>query len=307
MKIGCLFVNITDDYYPNNYLKDNETFFIPNAINSFKKWNPEIEVHYVHNNNLPEYCKELNIEELHNHVGLIRLSLMSALVKKYQYDKIITLGIDTITCAKLDEFINDNENDAIYTLGVSHPVQTRYWSSPAEQFYENGQNIVDIANINGDISCYNNYETIDELINIVLEYWDEQVDQGGMNYLYINQNKYNKKIKIVDYPYHKSDVVYNIRSKGVIGGYCLVKGKVLNGRKGQVISDRYPMLDFYVKDNKLFTKDNKHIKVFHICEGLSYRTEEDELSYDESVNEIKTMWFNAETIEFFKNQCKCNF
>jgi hypothetical protein len=116
-----------------------------------------------------------------------------------------------------------------------------------------------------------------------------------------------KKIKIVDYPYHKSNVVYNIRSKGVIGGYCLVKGKVLNGRKGQVISDRYPMLDFYVKDNKLFTKDNKHIKIFHICEGLSYRTEEDELTYDESVNEIKTIWFNVETIEFFKNQCKCNF
>ncbi len=46
MKVGCLFVNVNDDYYANNnYIKDNETFFIPNAVNSFKKWHPEIEVH----------------------------------------------------------------------------------------------------------------------------------------------------------------------------------------------------------------------------------------------------------------------
>lgn len=306
-KIGCLFINITDNYYPNNYLKDNETFFVPNAINSFKIWHPDVEVHYVHNDNLEQYCIDLEIENIYDHVGLNRLLLLAGLIKKYNYDKIITLGIDTFTCSRLDEFINDDISDAIYTLGVSHEVHTKYWSSPIEYFNDGNKTVVDVANINGDISCYNNFETVEDVINITLQYWDDQVDQGAINYLYINQDKYNRKVRIVDYPYHESKVVYNIRSKGVIGGYCLVKGNVLNGRNGSIISNRYPMLDFYVHENKLYTKDNKQIKVFHICEGLSYRTENDELSYDELVNEIKTMWFNDDTLDFLENNCSCKF
>jgi len=308
MKIGCLIININDGYYENNnYIKDNETFFAPNAINSFKKWHPDVELHYINNNNINEYLVKLNIDELYNHISLIRLTLIMRLMEYYEYDKIIFLGIDTITCSRLDELLEDNENDAIYTLGVPQYVETEYWKTPVVEFKEQDKTYVDIAFINGDVACYNNVDTIKLVRDLTIEKWHNHVDQGIMNYLYINQKEYSKKIRIVDFPYYKSPVVYNIRSKGVIGGYCLIRGKVLNGRKGQVISDRYPMLDFYVDDNKLFTKDHKQVKVFHYCEGLSIKTEEDEMGYDESVNEMKTMWFNPETINFYKEQCGCVF
>jgi hypothetical protein len=306
-KIGCLFVNINDDFCPNNYLKDNETFFIPNAINSFKKWNPDVDVHYIHNDNLQEYCKLLQIEDMFNHISLIRLSLVINLMKHFNYDKLIFLGIDTITCSRLDELLDDDSYDAIYTLGAPQIVETEYWKSPIYSFNENGITYHDVAFINGDIACYNNIETAQLVFDLTLKNWHEHVDQGTMNYLFINQEKYNKKVKIVDFPYYKSNVVYNVRSKGVVGGYCLVRGNVLNGRNGQIISDRYPMLDFYLNDNKLFTSDHKQVKVFHICEGLANRSENDEMSYEESVNEIKTMWFNKETIDFLEKECGCNF
>jgi hypothetical protein len=35
-----------------------------------------------------------------------------------------------------------------------------------------------------------------------------------------------------------------------------------------------PTLSFYVKDNKLFTHDDKQIKVFHYIEGLGCQSEE---------------------------------
>ena len=306
-KIGCLFVNVTDEYYSNNYLEDNDEFFVPNAINSFKKWNPEVEVHYVNNDNLAEYCQILNLEELYNHVSLIRLSLLKGLMNYYQYDKIMFLGIDTITCAPLNEFIDNDEDDAIFTLGSPQMVQNKYWQTQITEFKENDQTYIDVSFINGDVACYNNINTIELVIDLTLKYWTDHVDQGTMNFLYINQNQYNKKVKIVDYPYYKSPVVYNIRSKGVVGGYCLIKGKVLNGRNGDVISDRYPMLDFYIKENKLYTKDNKHIKVFNFCEGLSLKTDEEEQSYSEAVYEIKNTWFNEETKKFLKDQCNCNY
>jgi hypothetical protein len=145
MKIGCLFVNIKDEYYSNNYLKDNDEFFVPNAINSFKKWHPEVEIHYVNDDNLQEYCSILGLEEIYNHVSLLRLLLAIGLTKYYQYDKIFILGIDTITCSKLEEFINDNENDAIYTLGPPQYVETEYWRSPILEFKEENEIYRDVA------------------------------------------------------------------------------------------------------------------------------------------------------------------
>lgn len=307
MKVGCLFVNINDDYFNNNYTKDNDEFFVPNAINSFKKWHPDVEVHYINNNNLQEYCDILGFKEMYNSVVLIRLLLAMGLMKHYQYDKIIILGIDTITCSRLEEFLNDNENDALYTLGPPQLSETEYWRSPVIEFREENTVYRDVAFINGDIACYNNPDTIELALNLTVEKWNAQMDQSTMNYLYINQNEYNKKVKIVDFPYYKSPVVYNVRSKGVIGGYCLIRGKVLDGRRGNIISDRYPMLDFYIQNNSLYTKDHKQIRTFHYCEGLGYRTDEDEMTYEEQINEMKTMWFNKETIEFFKNECSCIF
>ena len=128
-----------------------------------------------------------------------------------------------------------------------------------------------------------------------------------MNYCYLNQKEVGLKVSIVDYPYYKTNVLYNIRSKGVVGGYCLIRGNVLAGRRGPVISNTYPSLLFYVNENKLYTRDNKQIKIFHYCEGLGCKLETDELTLEEQIHEMKYMWFNKETIEFFTSKCDCNF
>jgi hypothetical protein len=308
MKIGCLFLNLKSSFFDKdfeNYADDN--FFVPNALNSFKKWNPDVEVHYITDNNLAEYLKKLNIDEYYNHVGLLKIYFSRELMKYYNYDKFISLGIDTLTCARLDEFIDNNEDDMICTLGTFHTVETAYYTTPIMSFREENKTYTDVASINGDVVCFNNQYALDTLYDISTQYWTDHAEQGGMNYCYINQEKLKIKVSIVDFPYFKSKVVYNIRSKGVIGGYCLVKGNVLDERRGNIISNRYPMLDFYIKENKLYTKDHKHIKVFHYCEGLGYRTKEDEMTYDEQVNEMKTIWFNEETKQFLREQCNCIF
>ena len=51
-KIACLFLNISN-HEGDNFKKDD--FFAPNSVNSFKQWHPEIEVHYVTNDNINDY------------------------------------------------------------------------------------------------------------------------------------------------------------------------------------------------------------------------------------------------------------
>lgn len=308
-KIACLFINLSNFSFDNIPFKnyENDNFFAPNAVNSFKKWNPDIEVFYINDKNLEYYLKDLNISEYFDSIGLMKIHLALNLFKKYNYDKIISLGIDTFTCAKVDEFINNDEDDLICTAGAFHPVSTQFWTSPIIEYEHNGVKYVDIANINGDVICLNSIKGAQTLYDMSIKYWTDQAEQGGMNYCYINQKELGIKVSIVDFPYHKTNILYNIRSKGVIGGYCLIRGKVLNGRGGQVISNTYPSLLFHVKDNKLFTRDNKQIKIFHYCEGLCVKTNKDELTLEEQINEMKTMWFNKDTINFLENECNCSF
>jgi hypothetical protein len=74
--------------------------------------------------------------------------------------------------------------------------------------------------------------------------------------------------------------------------------------KSRVIGDVYPTSTYHIKDNKLFTLDNKQIKVFHYAEALGVKTKEE---YNETLYEMKTLWFNKETKEFLKEQCNMNF
>ena len=59
----------------------------------------------------------------------------------------------------------------------------------------------------------------------------------------------------------------------------------------------------YIKDNKLFTPDNKHIKVWHLAEGMHGRPLD---KFNELTNIIKTKLFNDDTIKYFKEQCGCS-
>jgi hypothetical protein len=92
------------------------------------------------------------------------------------------------------------------------------------------------------------------------------------------------------------------------GGNQMYKGKLYSGNykdpNSRVIGDVYPTSTYHVEDNKLFTPDNKQIKVFHYAEALGVKTKEE---YNETLHEMKTLWFNEETKQFLIEQCNMNF
>jgi hypothetical protein len=298
-KIGCVFLNITN-HEGSNYEED--TFFAPNAIESFKKWHPDVHIYHITNDSFKGYLRELNITEYYDAVGLIRIYIIRELLKTQGYKKIIMLGLDTFTCSYLDEFMNNDTDDMICSSGPPYSfIKTDYW---APKIVDG-----DVDFINADVACFNNWEAADMLINKSIEFWTNHSEQGGMNYLYQNQDQLNIKVSIVDFPYNKTKSLYNVRSKGIAcGGNQMYRGNLYNGNykdpNSSVIGNIYPTSTYYVKDNKLFTLDNKQIKVFHYAEALGVKTKEE---YNETLYEMKTVWFNDETKQFLNEQCNCNF
>jgi hypothetical protein len=306
-KIACLFLNITN-HEGDNFKKDN--FFAPNSVNSFKQWHPEIEVHYVTNDNINDYLKRLGITEYYDSVGLVRVHIIKELMKQENYTKIIMLGLDTFTCAPLYEFLNNTTTDLICSSGPPYSfMKTEYWEPKVIQFKFEGQIYQDVDFINADVVCFNSLKGVEMVYEKSLEFWTNHAEQGGMNYCYQNQKDLGMVVEIVDFPYITSNSLYNVRSKGqACGGNQMHQGKLYSGNykdpNSGIIGNVYPTYKYYVKDNKLFTKDNKQIKVFHYAEALGVKTKEE---YNETLYEIKNKWFNSETIEFLENQCNCNF
>jgi hypothetical protein len=307
MKIGCVFLHISN-HEGNNYQKDN--FFASNAINSFKKWHPDVDIHYITNDNLNSYLVDLNITEYYDTIGLIRIYIIKELLSQKGYDKIIMLGLDTFTCSYLDEFINNNEDDLICSSGPPYSfLKTEYWAPKIVKFEYNGVVYKDVDFINADVACFNNSRIADLLIEKSIEFWTEHSEQGGMNYLYQNQESLNVKVNIVDFPYVKAESLYNVRSKGeACGGNQMYDGNLYSGNykdiNSVIIGNIYPTSMYYVKDNKLYTSDHKQIKVFHYAEALGVKTKDE---YNKMLDEIKHVWFNKETKEFLKSKCNCIF
>ena len=131
------------------------------------------------------------------------------------------------------------------------------------------------------------------IIDIATEreyHWGEQ---GGLNELFAQQ-KYS--FEVVDGPERLKNVFYNARSKGHVQGLN-VSGKFHPNR----LNSNCNMTKFYVKDNKLFSKDNKQIKVWHYMEGFGVSKQKmiDVLNY--YIFDI----FNEETKNFFEKECDC--
>jgi hypothetical protein len=306
-KIGCLFLHLSNDE-GNNYKED--TFFAPNAINSFKKYHPNIDIHHITNDNFSIYLKDLGITEYYDSLGLVRIYIIKELLRQKGYDKIIMLGLDTFTCAYLDDFINNNEDDLICSSGPPYDfIKTQYWAPKVIEFEHEGKFYRDVDFINADVACFNKWEAADILINKSIEFWTDHCEQGGMNYLRQNQESLDIKVGIVDFPYIKSQSLYNVRSKGMAhGGNQMYQGNLYNGNykdpNSRVIGDVYPTSTYHVRDNKLFTHDNKQIKVFHYAEALGVKTKDE---YNETIYEMKNVWFNNETKKFLIEECNMKF
>ena len=55
-----------------------------------------------------------------------------------------------------------------------------------------------------------------------------------------------------------------------------------------------------MKDEKLYNKDHKQIKVWHYCEGLSVLGDNE---FVETVNKWSLEYFNDDTRNFFSREC----
>lgn len=289
-KYGCIFY-YTDDRYDE---------LAECAINSFKKFHDDVDVFVINYKNKDEFDKQLVHYEVGEETFLMQYIYAFEIMKKHNYEKIIILGCDTITCARLNDFLEDKEHEILGSLNYPCVEQTDQWKSPVLQVGLDQQNnpIYDILNLNADVVCFSNADALKLVIDLSIEHYSYFSIQGGLNEVTI---KNLKKVKVVDFPYFSSKVVYNARSKGVFGTDMIEKGMYkkhgppLDGTPG-------PILKWKVIDDKLYTNDNKQIKVWHYVEGLGGRPIE---KFKSLIDDFKFRWFNKETIEFFKNQCDC--
>jgi len=300
MKIGCLITQVTlpgNEFTVEGVDQARYNELAQCSLNSFKKFHPDVELHYVNDFNLSEYHeKYFKSFELVDHIGIVRYMLAYDMMLQEKYDKMIVLGCDTITCARMDEFIDNNE-DILATLNYPCQESTDYWTTP---YFEIAPGVYDHGNINADVVCFNNPEALKKVIDLSIEHFTYFGEQGALNELAWVDKSYS--VKIVDFPYPTSPVVYNARSKGVFGTNMIVNG-VLAKHGPPLDGTPSPLKRFYVKGDKLYTGDNKQIKCFHFVEGLGGRSDEE---FDAIMKDFKYKWFNADTIKFFKEQCGCS-
>jgi hypothetical protein len=283
-------------YYTDNRYDE----LAKNVKNSFLKFNgEECDYYQIDYTNQEEFNNSLEHYEFAPETFLMQFIYAYEIMEKHKYEKIIVLGTDVIVCNRLDEFLDDNSTPVLATLNYPNQDSSEHWVTPTTTInLPDGGVIVDQMNINADVTCFNNSNALKKVIDLSIEHYSHFSIQGGLNELAFADKSY--EVKIVDAPYPLSKVVYNARSKGVFGTDMIVKGKL--AKHGPLDGQPSPIMKWYVKDNKLYTQDNKQIKCFHFVEGLGGRPDE---KFKELINDFKTNWFNQETLQFFKEECGC--
>jgi len=121
-KVGCLIISTGDTFRKMGNC----------AIRSFKKFHPDVDVHVIDENNIDTFEISKYIpEEIRRHPGIFRFGIAAEIMGKNKYDKFIMLGADTITCARLDEFMN-MEEDILLTGCYPYQLTTPYLCSKQE-------------------------------------------------------------------------------------------------------------------------------------------------------------------------------
>jgi len=281
-KIGCLIYFWGDKYERMGHC----------ALNSFKKYHPDITLHHINEENRNDFkC----IEAWNLGHRDFRYMVAVEIMKTYQYDKMIVLGGDTITCGRLDEFLDNNEHDILATLDYPYPlIEGGRLLCPNQE-----------THLNADVVCFNKIAPIVDIIKMTSRF-PEYAEQAALNYV-VWSPAYNYSCNIVDGPYIDSSVVYNVRSKG---NMCLPY-EYQDHSATTGVPPKFPSYEkpwgkytskFYVKNDKLYTNDDKQIKVWHYCEGFGAHPSE---NLKKIMNNYIFKWFNEETKIFFKEQCDC--
>ena len=262
------------------------------AFRSFKKWHPTIPLIGVKSEhiNLDVEIVESS-QEMSMPAGIRKYAIGHRMMKELNLDKLIILGSDTITCSRLDEFLDDSEHDILITLDYPYILVTPSFNGS----HFNG------PHVNADVVCFNNIDALELVVKRAPAH-GHYFEQGGLNEVcYAVQPKFSSKV--VDMggesnTYEDSDVVYNARAKG----NCLAA-------TGTRPFFQYTY-KFEVKDSKLFIPENsqavpakeKQLRVFHYCDGLRNLNIPTQINL---MNDWITKGFNEETKKFFKEECDC--
>ena len=259
------------------------------AFRSFKKWHPTIPLMGVKTDhiNLDTELTESD-QEMAMPVGIRKYAIGYRMMKEHNLDKLIMLGSDTITCSKLDEFLDDNKHDVLTTLDYPYHLVTPVY---------NGRNFKGL-HVNADVVCFNNAEVL-KLVVSRAHLHGCYFEQGALNEVCYVPTTPQIFSKIVDAggennTYEDSDVAYNVRSKGNIVADPMTQWEYTN--------------KFIVRDSELLIPTptlqtrSKQLKVWHYCEGfgdLDYTSQKERMDYWFSKG------FNEDTKKFFKEHCDC--
>ena len=262
------------------------------AADSFSKWHPDVDLYFINDENEKEFFSYKNKNSFS--VGIYKYVLAAEIMKLKKYNKIIILGSDTITCSRLDEFLDNDEDDFLATLDYPYQFVSRHppVCSPDSE-----------THLNADVICFNNIRPIYDIIK-ASHFHKTYYEQGGLNEIaWSGRYKYN--FSIVDGPYKTSKIVYNVRSKGNMclpleyQDHSLTTG-VLPKYPPHEKPWGEPLNKFYVEGEKLFTGDGKQIKVWHYCDGLGANGT---TTFEKIVNNYIFKWFSENTKKFFKDYC----
>lgn len=112
-KVGCVIVALGDFYKSLGEC----------AKNSFKKFHPEVPLFYIDDEALTKdgYLQSYRPGRLSENKGITKFRIARDIMREEKLDKLIVLGADTITCSRLDEFMDRDDSHILGTCDYLFP------------------------------------------------------------------------------------------------------------------------------------------------------------------------------------------
>ena len=278
MKAGCLI------YYYGKYDRLGEV-----ASRSFKKHHPDVTLHLVNENNRDAYEATSKFDP--NDGGIFKYALAHEIMLEKKYDKMIILGADTITCSRLNEFLDEDKIDILTTL--DYPYQGLYPFYEQDEFYTvftsllyingtdpsnmkfaeytgDGSNflnssdmpLLDFKHYNADVICINNPAVLRDIIDITAKYKKDYTLGRELGIIKEEADYYHEQggLNILcARSSHPNDSGYNYTVNAVEFPYAFssvvynVRSRIKTlGVSGKEIKNNQQVKEFRVKDKKLY-------------------------------------------------------
>ena len=314
--VGCVIVALGDFYKSLGEC----------AKNSFKKFHPEVELFYIDDESIKNYgyLQSYLPGQLSENKGITKFRIARDIMREEKLAKLIVLGADTITCSRLDEFMDRNRSDILGTCDYLYPRTGE--RGRGDTRWE--------RTLNADVVCFNSLAALSLVVKIAPLHLSH-FEQGALNEVFFDNSNGVTGALIEEthsdmardghshpdvrtmgdhflFPqpneWNSQNVCYNVLSKSTL----YLDREDEYGNRHLDVSIVIPMSShkpwkpfvsiFSVDNGKLFTGDGRQIKVWHYCEsfGSLVDTESAEL-----INKWIFEWFNEDTKTFFKDYCGC--